>query len=76
MPRGQIGTAIREGILFVIKMADGGKYEVSERCRVALGKTTVIVVGNNDMPHVLPLLTMAGISCIGEEVRPHDTHRV
>jgi hypothetical protein len=29
---------------------------------LALGKTMVIVAGKNDMPHVLPLLTMTGIS--------------
>ena len=62
MTRDQIQTAIREGIPFVIKMADGEKYEVSDQFKVALGRTTVIVVGNDDMPHVLPLLTMTGIS--------------
>jgi hypothetical protein len=62
MTRDQLQTAIREGIPFVIKMADGEKYEVSDCYRVALGKTTVIVVGEEDMPHVLPLLTMTGIS--------------
>jgi hypothetical protein len=62
MTKDQIRTAIREGIPFVIKMADGEKYEVSDRYRVALGKTSVIVVGANDMPHILPLLTMTGIS--------------
>ena len=62
MTRDQLQTAIREGIPFVIKMADGEKYEVSDRYRVALGKTTVIVVGEDDMPHVLPLLTMTGVS--------------
>jgi hypothetical protein len=43
-------------------MADGEKYEVADRYRIALGKTTVVVVGNDDMPQVLPLLTMTGIS--------------
>ncbi|MBM3841137.1 MAG: hypothetical protein FJ398_24915 [Verrucomicrobia bacterium] len=62
MTRDQIETAIREGIPFVIKMADGEKYQIADRYRVALGKTTVIVVGDNDVPHVLPLLTMTGIS--------------
>ncbi len=62
MTRDQIQTAIHEGIPFVIKMADGEKYEVSDRYRVALGTTAVIVVGQDDMPHVLPLLTMTGIS--------------
>ncbi len=43
-------------------MAAGEKYEVVDRYSIALGKTTVIVVGKDDMPHILPLLTMTGIS--------------
>jgi hypothetical protein len=62
MTRDKIQTAINEGIPFLIRMADGEKYEVADRYRIALGKTTVIVVGKNDMPHVFPLLTMTGIS--------------
>lgn len=62
MTRDQLQTAIREGIPFVIKMADGEKYEVTDRYRVALGRTTVIVVGSDDMPHVFPLLTMTSVS--------------
>jgi hypothetical protein len=61
MTRGKIQKAIREGIPFLIRMADGQKYEVADRYSIALGKTTVIVVGKDDMPHVLPLLTMTGI---------------
>ena len=64
MTRDQLQTAIREGVPFVIKMADGEKYEVADRYRVALGKTSVILVGEDDMPHVLPLLTMTGISYV------------
>ncbi len=62
MTRDKIQTAINGGIPFLIRMADGEKYEVADRYRIALGKTTVIVVGKNDMPHVQPLLTMTGIS--------------
>ena len=62
MSRDKIQTAINEGIPFAIKMADGEKYEVTDRYKIALGRTTVIVVGSDDMPHVLPLLTMTGIS--------------
>ena len=54
--------AIDEGIPFLIRMADGEKYEVADRYSIALGKTTVIVVGNDDMPHILPLLTMTSVS--------------
>ena len=62
MTRSQIETAVNEGIPFTIRMADGEKYDVNERYQIALGKTTVIVIGENDMPHILPLLTMTGIS--------------
>ena len=62
MTRDKIQTAIREGIPFVIKMADGEKYEVNDAFRIALGQSNVIVVGNDDMPHILPMLTMTGIS--------------
>lgn len=64
MTRDQIETAICEGIPFAIRMAAREQYEVTERHRVALGRTTEIVVGDKDMPHVLPLLTMTGISCL------------
>jgi hypothetical protein len=43
-------------------MADGEKYEVADRYRVALGNTSLILVGDDDMPQILPLLTMTGIS--------------
>lgn len=62
MTKAQIETAVREGIPFVIKMADGEKYEVSDPYKIALGKTYVIVVTGDDLPHILPLLTMTGIS--------------
>jgi hypothetical protein len=67
MTRDQIETAIREGIPFLIRMADGQAYEVPDRYRIALGKTTVIVVGSDDMPHVLPLLTMTGVSYLKKQ---------
>jgi len=62
-----VQTAIRDGVPFIIKMADGEKYEVADRYRVALGTTSVIVVGEDDMPHALPLLTMTGISHLKKE---------
>jgi hypothetical protein len=62
MTKDQVQTAIEEGIPFLIKMADGEKYEVTDRYRIALGRTTVVVIGKDDMPHILPLLTMTGIS--------------
>ena len=62
MTKDHIQTAIKEGIPFLIKMADGEKYEVTDPYQIALGKSNVIVVGKDDMPHILPLLTMTGIS--------------
>ena len=62
MTKNQVQTAINEGIPFLIKMADGEKYEVTDRYRIALASTYVIVVSKDDMPHILPLLTMTGIS--------------
>lgn len=62
MTKDQIQTAIEEGIPFLIRMADGEKYEVAHRYQIALGRTAVVVMGKDDMPHILPLLTMTGIS--------------
>lgn len=62
MTRDQFQTAMNEGIPFLIRMAGGEKCEVTDRNRIALGRTAVILVGEDDMPHVLPLLTMTGIS--------------
>ena len=62
MTRDKIQTAIREGIPFVIKMADGRKYRVANRFKIALGRAYVIVLGKHDMPHILPMLTMTRIS--------------
>lgn len=62
MTKDRIDIAIREGIPFEIKMADGEKYRVTESNQIALGRTFVVVIDKHDLPHVLPLLTMTGIS--------------
>jgi hypothetical protein len=62
MTRDVLETAIKEGIPFVIKMADGEKYEVRDRFSIALASTRVVVLDQNGLPHILPLLTMTGIS--------------
>lgn len=64
MTKDQVQTAINEGIPFVIKMADGEKYEVTNRYGIALGKSHVVVIGTDDIAHILPLLTMTGISYV------------
>jgi hypothetical protein len=62
MTRDQIQTAINEGIPFEIKMADGEKYSVREKFQIAVGRTSVAVFDEKDLAHILPLLTMTGIS--------------
>jgi len=57
-----VETAIREGIPFAINMADGRQYEVHARDRIILGKTRLVLMDDRDLPHVLPLLTMTGVS--------------
>jgi hypothetical protein len=62
LTRDKIEVAITEGIPFAIRMADGEKYEVTDKHQIALGKTSVVVFGKDDCPHILPLLTMTGVS--------------
>ena len=62
MTRDHVKTAINEGIPFLIRMADGKSYEVTDRDQVAVGKTTTVVIDKRGLAHVLPLLTMTGIS--------------
>ena len=62
MTRDQIQTAINEGIPFEIRMTDGARYRVRERYQVAVGRTSVVVFDNKDLAHILPLLTMTGLT--------------
>ncbi len=73
MTRDVLETAAREGVPFVIKMADDEKYRVNTRDRIIVGNTRVVVMDNKDIPHVLPLLTMTGVSYLprnGESAAP------
>lgn len=67
MTKEQVRTAINEGVPFVIRMADGEKYEVVDRYKIAIGRTSVVVLGEGDAPHILPLLSMTGISYLRSE---------
>lgn len=73
MTRDNVETAIREGIPFAINMADGRQYEVHDRLHVALGPTQVIVLDPKGSPHVLPLLTMTGLSYLPKENGAKDS---
>jgi hypothetical protein len=73
MTRDVLETAAREGVPFVIKMADGEKYRVNAHDRIIVGNTRVVVMDDKDIPHVLPLLTMTGVSYLpqnGESAGP------
>ena len=67
MTRDAIETAVREGIPFVVNMADGRQYTVREEYKIAIGTTRVVVLDERDLPHMLPLLTMTGISYLPKE---------
>ena len=62
MTRDQIQIAIKEGIPFEIRMADGARYRVKERYQIAVGKRFVVVFDNKDLAHIFPLWTMTGIN--------------
>ena len=52
----------REKFPFQIKMADGEKYEMYSRDRIIIAGTRIVLVDRNDIPHVLPLPTMTGLT--------------
>jgi hypothetical protein len=62
MTREYVELAIKEGIPFEVRMADGRSYTVPDANSIALlGKTAIIVV-ENALPHILPLLTVTGLT--------------
>jgi hypothetical protein len=67
MTRDVLDTAVREGIPFEIRMADGEKYHVYSRDRIIIAGTRVVLVDDKDIPHVLPLLTMTGVTYLRPE---------
>ncbi len=62
MTRDQIQTAINEGLPFEIRMADGTKYRVRERFQIAVGRTSVVVLDEKDLAHILPLLLVTDLT--------------
>ncbi len=70
MTRDVLETAVREGIPFRISMADGKEYVVKEEFKIALGLSRVVVMDERDLPHVLPLLTMTGVSYLPKDDVP------
>jgi hypothetical protein len=64
MTREIIETAKKEGVPFAIKMADGKEYTISSADRIHVAKTHVVVIDDNTFPHILPLLTITGLSSL------------
>jgi hypothetical protein len=62
MTRDVIETAKLEGTPFSIKMADGREYRVENPDQIHIAKTHVVVIDNKTLPHILPLLTITGVS--------------
>jgi hypothetical protein len=43
-------------------MADGNAYEVRSRDQIMVGIAHVVIMDDKLLPHVLPLLTITGLS--------------
>jgi hypothetical protein len=69
MTRDVIETAKVEGVPFSIKMADGREYRVDRAEQIHIAKTHVVVIDNKTFPHVLPLLTITGLSYLSPKNR-------
>ena len=70
MTRDTIITAVREGLPFLISMADGRQYKVKDSFDIALAQANAYVVGEDGQAHILPLLTMTGITYLKAEDAP------
>lgn len=57
-----VKLAIDEGIPFEINMADGKTYVVPDKYSVSLLGNTAVIVVENTLPRILPLLTITGIN--------------
>ncbi len=64
MDRKAVETALREGIPFEIETAGGSRIKVANAADTLLRSTYMVVVDEEDCPHVIPLLTMAGLRCL------------
>jgi len=66
MTRTQLAEVIELGVPFEVKLADGRSYPVPHRGYISLppkNATVAVVYENDGTVHLLPLLTMTGLSC-------------
>ena len=64
MTKENLHSVIDSNLPFVISMADGKEYAVPHRDFIAFTRkeTAVVVTSEDDRIHVLPLITMTGVS--------------
>ncbi|MEK0448984.1 MAG: hypothetical protein RL088_1252 [Verrucomicrobiota bacterium] len=65
MTRKQLETVIEEGVPFEIRLADGRSYSIPHPDYVSLppkNATVAVVYEDDGTVHVLPLLTMTGLT--------------
>ncbi|HWB05099.1 MAG TPA: hypothetical protein VG796_18860 [Verrucomicrobiales bacterium] len=65
MTRKQLEAVIEEGAPFTLRLADGRLYQVPHRDYISLppkNATVAVVYEDDGTVHVLPLLTMTGLT--------------
>jgi len=65
MTRKQIESVIAEGVPFTVRLADGRSYDVPHRDYISLppkNVTGAVVWEDDGTAHILPLLTMTGLT--------------
>jgi hypothetical protein len=62
MTRDTLVTATKEGIPFLVSMADGRQHKVNDIFDIALSQTNAFVVGDDGQVHILPYLTITGLT--------------
>ena len=67
MTRATIETAVRVGIPFALRLADGASYEVRARDGIALNCSRFVVVDERNQPHIYPLSTITAIRYLPKE---------
>lgn len=70
MTRETVLLALREGIPFEVRMADGRSYLVPDQTQIAVGPSSLVILDEAGLPHVLPLLTVTGISYLAPGSSP------
>ena len=60
--REKLLAAMESGIPFVIETSDGTRHKIAGRFRVALGQNIAMVIGQDELGHLVPLTKVTDIS--------------